>query len=628
MQVQDKFSKENISWIAAMDEVRTQRLEEEHQKLTLQVLIRDWPNSDEYCDRPELIASLEHQINRFVDIILSKDKQLRKPQYKFFRVDEDEDKDCPTILHLAAKQGFEKIAKTIVEYYPGLLYLKTEEHDDKREYLPVEIALQEGLKFDTSGRSGWWDNTCAYLIGKMKNEWIHNLFVLNGSNTDIFNFGEFIQHPNMKKTVVAVLDRLISPHWPYLPQKKERESFKGEERSIEKAWSSVPDNPMNYHFVYHLLDCDESGNLPKIGDKRNANFNLRGKSNLYHIANSQNKEAIQHPVVRMLVMRKWSKFAQWWFGIQASFYLLFLILMSFALIYGSTRSDPNSYIGSADKLRAFCEIATILMVIFYVIEECFQADNEGIKKYIKDPYNWFDWIGLVMTLLVIPLRFSGSSGQWTVASIGYLFNFLRIFKFSCVSRTTGLYTKTLAKICYRDMVRFMAVFIVVFVAFCGSLFMSLRAMNSTSLIDGFSNVMLVGIRALVEQNPVDDDYSKFKWLSVIIILCYMAMVIVILLNILIAQLSYTYAEAKKMAKLQYDIDRVLIITRLEHSRFSRFNLRVRYYQEGDWIGEVKLAKALLEYSEDRYPWESIEEKLEQIRTMMKKVIKRLPVPDN
>jgi len=50
----------------------------------------------------------------------------------------------------------------------------------------------------------------------------------------------------------------------------------------------------------------------------------------------------------------------------------------------------------------------------------------------------------------------------------------------------------------------------------------------------------------------------------------MAMAIVILLNVLIAQLSHTYDEAKKMAKLQYDIDRALIITRLEHSRFSRF----------------------------------------------------------
>ena len=50
----------------------------------------------------------------------------------------------------------------------------------------------------------------------------------------------------------------------------------------------------------------------------------------------------------------------------------------------------------------------------------------------------------------------------------------------------------------------------------------------------------------------------------------MAMVIVILLNVLIAQLSYTYSEAKTNAKLQYAIDRMRIVTRLEHSRFARF----------------------------------------------------------
>ena len=50
----------------------------------------------------------------------------------------------------------------------------------------------------------------------------------------------------------------------------------------------------------------------------------------------------------------------------------------------------------------------------------------------------------------------------------------------------------------------------------------------------------------------------------------MAMVIVILLNILIAQMSYTYSEAKKTAKLQYAIDTMFIVTRLEYSRFVRW----------------------------------------------------------
>lgn len=61
-----------------------------------------------------------------------------------------------------------------------------------------------------------------------------------------------------------------------------------------------------------------------------------------------------------------------------------------------------------------------------------------------------------------------------------------------------------------------------------------------------------------------------SWLAILILLAYMAMVIVILLNVLIAQLSYTYSEAKSNAKLQYAIDRMRIVTRLEHSRFARF----------------------------------------------------------
>lgn len=56
------------------------------------------------------------------------------------------------------------------------------------------------------------------------------------------------------------------------------------------------------------------------------------------------------------------------------------------------------------------------------------------QTYFKDPYNYFDWLGLILTFLVIPLRFVGVDSQWSVAALGYLFNFLRLFKFSCVTR--------------------------------------------------------------------------------------------------------------------------------------------------------------------------------------------------
>ena len=47
----------------------------------------------------------------------------------------------------------------------------------------------------------------------------------------------------------------------------------------------------------------------------------------------------------------------------------------------------------------------------------------------------------------------------------------------------------------------------------------------------------------------------------------MGTVLVILLNILIAQMSTTYIQAKKVAHLEYDVDRILQLTRMERFPF-------------------------------------------------------------
>ena len=65
-----------------------------------------------------------------------------------------------------------------------------------------------------------------------------------------------------------------------------------------------------------------------------------------------------------------------------------------------------------------------------------------------------------------------------------------------------------------------------------------------------------------------------SWLSILLMLTYMGTVIVILLNILIAQMSTTYAQAR-VARLEYDVDRILLLTRME-----RFPLLVSHIWEG------------------------------------------------
>ena len=99
------------------------------------------------------------QISRLTEIILERDA---KEVFKYFRVPAKDgpflnDPACPTLLHLAAEQNFLHVTKSLVERYPGLMYLWTYEQDDKPSYLPVEVALKK-----------YKDDTAAYLISRMR----------------------------------------------------------------------------------------------------------------------------------------------------------------------------------------------------------------------------------------------------------------------------------------------------------------------------------------------------------------------------------------------------------------------------------------------------------------------------
>ncbi|XP_022807165.1 uncharacterized protein LOC111344220 [Stylophora pistillata] len=571
-------------------------------------MLKLWPASKRFKDNPEKLPGLEKLVNQLLGILFESELNSGN-RYESFR--DREDKTEKTLLHYAAELGFLHVTKALVKRCPPLLVelTRSQLRPHKRAMLPVELAL-----------IGESDEVAAYLTRMMWHESVKKLFSprpddeTTNSKPSLFSLNSIITNIKMKKTVVAVLDKMVNPHWPYLPKRKDTYVSQEEKEGIEGVWKTIPEDPLNYWFHYAILDSDEGGRLPKVllsgGHKESDNkyFKWRDKSCLHMIAKSNNKEALQHPVVRMLIKTKWKSYGHFFLSLQAGLYVIFLLFLSYSLLYGSTKPDPTHYRGAADLWCGFCEIATLLMVVFYI---CVEMNQIRIYSYLSEWITLFDWLGLLLILCVIPLRYTGSKAQWTVASLALLFNFLRIFKFSCVTRTTGLYTKTLAKIIQQDLTRFMAVFVAIFLPFCGSLFLSLHSTNQNQEFSGFGDVLLSGVRALSEQRPFVADYSSFNWLSMLLMLMYMGTVLVILLNILIAQMSTTYIQAKKVARLEYDVDRILQLTRME--RFPFLNLRVKYYKEGEWISEKKLAEELLEFSEDRNPWESVEEKLNAIR---------------
>ena len=59
--VHEKYDNK-IAWDRAMDEVRAERWEKRYKERTLEVMIKYWPDTDKYKNRPELVTSLENQV--------------------------------------------------------------------------------------------------------------------------------------------------------------------------------------------------------------------------------------------------------------------------------------------------------------------------------------------------------------------------------------------------------------------------------------------------------------------------------------------------------------------------------------------------------------------------------------
>lgn len=117
----------------------------------------------------------------------------------------------------------------------------------------------------------------------------------------IFIFEIFVQ-----KTVIAVLDQMLSPHWPFLPERKDSYGNREEKEGIEGAWSTITDDPLNYHFYYHVLDGDKGGRPPKFVSFEghhtdNEYFNWRDQSCLQVIANSNNMVWVSSVMIMMLI---------------------------------------------------------------------------------------------------------------------------------------------------------------------------------------------------------------------------------------------------------------------------------------------------------------------------------------
>ncbi|XP_065178394.1 uncharacterized protein LOC135809062 isoform X2 [Sycon ciliatum] len=434
--------------------------------------------------------------------------------------------------------------------------------------IPVVLAL-----------SNRHDAVAAKILESMKPADVRNVFQAHDHKDCDFSFHDLVEHKGMKESLTRALDSMM-------------------ERS-----HTQPDTVTVY---LQILDGDRNGRAPD-------NHRFDGNRTILQlIAKGENKDAVCHDVVRLLIWYKWKKFVAKRYWSQAAIFVLYVIAMSMALIFAGGADDPNQYRSGLDIFRGVCEVLAILFCLYGLVEQVHNMYKYR-SDYFEDLYNYADLASFFMLLVIIPLRYADSSSQWTVASFAYITTCLRFFKYTCAFREIGAYTQIMVQIVRFAILRFIVVFCIFLVTFSGSFYLALRGEedemfslkeNRTLTISdldkpeyyharSYPEILLTGMRILIERGPILDYYgksSKLGWLGIVLIVFFMFIVIVVLLSILVAQLTDTYRSVQSDAQKEVDLNRAYIAGEMEKNGLLRKDLLARNYEPSINVRDPAVAK--------------------------------------
>lgn len=232
--------------------------------------------------------------------------------------------------------------------------------------------------------------------------------------------------------------------------------------------------------------------------------------------------------------------------------------------------------------------------------------------YAKDVFNYLDLSGYFLIAATFVFRYLGSDAQWILGSLAIIINFCGIFKYSVGDRYIGLYIKCLGMVIYKDIPRFLVVFTIILVAFSISFFTALKAgdFNLGSALgseyslckEDVGCVMLAGLKTWLEGSSVVRSLSTAGWLGAILAIFFMLSVVIILLNVLIAQLSLTYEMVQEESLLSFSVLRMQSVATIEwQSRFKYWNLRKKYYVPGEIKSRQEVEEMMKQYQESTNP---------------------------
>ncbi|XP_030646877.1 transient receptor potential cation channel subfamily V member 4 [Chanos chanos] len=279
--------------------------------------------------------------------------------------------------------------------------------------------------------------------------------------------------------------------------------------------------------------------------------------------------------INELLRAKWQRFGAVTFYISVVSYLVTMIIFTLVAYYRpSEGTPPYPYTTNSDRLRLVGEVITLASGIFFFltnIKDLFLKKCPGVNSlFIDGSFQLLYFIYSVLVLVTAALYLSGIKAYVSVMVFALVLGWTNALYFTRGLKLTGTYSIMIQKILFKDLFRFLLVYVLFMIGYASALVTLLAACpppgsdcNGTCPTypecrdnDTLSKFLLDLFKLTIGMGELDMiDNAQYPVVFLILLVTYIILTFVLLLNMLIALMGETVGqvskESKKIWKLQW-----------------------------------------------------------------------------
>ncbi|XP_061458757.1 transient receptor potential cation channel subfamily V member 4 isoform X2 [Rhineura floridana] len=293
--------------------------------------------------------------------------------------------------------------------------------------------------------------------------------------------------------------------------------------------------------------------------------------------------------INELLRYKWRKFGAVSFYISVVSYLCAMIIFTLVAYYRPLEGiPPYPYTTTTDYLRLAGEMVTLftgVLFFFTNIKDLFMKKCPGVNSFFIDgSFQLLYFIYSVLVLVAAALYLAGIEAYLAVMVFALVLGWMNALYFTRGLKLTGTYSIMIQKILFKDLFRFLLVYVLFMIGYASALVSllnpcpSTEACNedrsnctvpaypscrdsktfSTFLLDLFKLTIGMGDLEMIEN-------AKYPGVFVILLVTYIILTFVLLLNMLIALMGETVGQVSKESKQIWKLQWATTILDIERS---------------------------------------------------------------